>query len=184
VAYLVFDVINKPVQSFYKSTVNRKNFLKSQIRSHKSYLRSITINGDPNYKIKELDRKIREKQSEISRLRVRLSKLDRALFQLSKMLYTKENWSEFLTYITKRAKDNNLKVEWIENQPLENNSTKKFGAVLKIGINCKGQYGNILAFINDLEQSEMVTDVYSTLLKPDIGVLDAEINVTIWGMKP
>jgi hypothetical protein len=53
-----------------------------------------------------------------------------------------------------------------------------------MGIRCQGKFQSIMAFINDLEQNKLVTDVYSSDLSvdPKTKKVVADLNVSVWGV--
>ena len=156
--------------------------LKRKIESNKHYLKTITVNGDREYIVKKLDKKIANKRSELNGYRAKLRKLDGAMQKLSGVLYTKGNWSKFLHNIAIKAKDSNLKVFSITNTVLDQNTT--FGKVLDIDIQCQGKYGEILSFMNDLEQTKLVANVVQVKLTATDSVPKADIKLSVWGIKP
>lgn len=202
VGYLIYTLIS-PISSEYRKnqeSINSK--LNSKIRADESYLRGITVNGDRNYKIKQLDKKIKENTRSLNEYRAKLRKLSIAMKKINGVLYTKDNWSKFLHNIASKAKDNNLKLFSITNIVLDQNGTKKvkkintktigekgksnnnFARVLDIDIKCQGKYGEILAFMNDLEQTKLVANVSKVKLTATEGNPEADIKLSVWGIKP
>ena len=59
-----------------------------------------------------------------------------------------------------------------------------FGKVLDVQIKCQGEYNKILSFINDLETTDMVTNVSNASIKvaPKNPIVD--INLSVWGIRP
>ena len=183
VGYLLYTLIS-PISTNYREKQEGINKdLTHKINSANSFLRSITVNGDRDYKVKELNRKIVKKRVELNSYRAKLTKLNGAMKQLSGVLYTKDNWSKFLHNITVKAKQNNLKVNSITNVVLDQNGTT-FGKVLDIGIECQGKYGEILSFMNDLEKTKLVANISSVKLTATQSEPKVDINLSVWGIKP
>ncbi len=202
VGYLIYTLISPLSSEYRKNQESINSKLNSKIRADESYLRGITVNGDRNYKIKQLDKKIKENTRSLNEYRAKLRKLSIAMKKINGVLYTKDNWSKFLHNIASKAKDNNLKLFSITNIVLDENGTKKvkkintktigekgksnnnFARVLDIDIKCQGKYGEILAFMNDLEQTKLVANVSKVKLTATEGNPEADIKLSVWGIKP
>ena len=182
--YLLYSYISPMASNFKKAQLDRKKSLNDSIRKSNEYLRSITVNGDREYKIKEINKKIHITTVELNKYRGKLRKIDSVMQnKLNSVLYTKNNWSVFLNSITQKAKESNLKLYNLSNTiPPDNNST--FGKVLEVGIKAQGKYGNILKFTNELEKNRLVT----TIGKLDFNATKSDpivnINMSVWGIKP
>ena len=182
VGYLIYTFLS-PISSSYREQQESMNRdLKTKISSDNSFLKNITVNGDRDYMVKELDKKIVEKRRDLNDNRVKLRKLDGAMKRLSGVLYTKGNWSKFLHNIATKAKDSNLKVFSITNTVLDQNGT--FAKVLDIDIKCQGKYGEILSFMNDLEQTKLVANITRVKLTATDSAPKADIKLSVWGIKP
>jgi len=184
VGYLLYSYISPMASNFKKVQLDRKKSLNDSIRKSNEYLRSITVNGDREYKIKEINKQIHITTVELNKYRGKLRKIDSVMQnKLNSVLYTKNNWSVFLNSITQKAKESNLKLYNLSNTiPPDNNST--FGKVLEVGIKAQGKYGNILKFTNELEKNRLVT----TIGKLDFNATKSDpivnINMSVWGIKP
>ena len=182
VGYLIYTLLS-PISSTYREQQESiNNNLKMKINSDKSFLKNITVNGDRDYMVKKLDKKIVEKRRDLNDNRAKLRKLDGAMKRLNGVLYTKGNWSKFLHNIATKAKDSNLKVFSITNTVLDQNGT--FAKVLDIDIKCQGKYGEILSFMNDLEQTKLVANVTRVKLTATGSEPKADIKLSVWGIKP
>ena len=182
IGYISYSFFYPFAQEKYNKAHNKNNSLKKSISSHKQYLQSISKNGDKNYlvnkyenDIKKLDKQIENANDEISFISVNLD-------DLSPLLFNKESWSKFLNSITKQAKKQSVSINYIENEYVDNNGS--FGHVLQIGVGCSGSYKNITKFINQLERSVLVTDIYGTHLYLDKNdtLISADINISVWGI--
>ena len=182
VGYLIYTLVS-PISSAYREQQESTNRnLKMKISSGNSFLKNITVNGDRDYMVKKLDKKIVEKRRDLNDYRAKLRKLDGAMKKLNGVLYTKGNWSKFLHNIATKAKDSNLKVFSITNTVLDQNGT--FAKVLDIDIKCQGKYGEILSFMNDLEQTKLVANVTRVKLTATDSEPKADIKLSVWGIKP
>jgi len=183
IGYLLYIYILPYAQDRFEHSVVEKQKLEKLIAEERGYLRSITVNGDKNYYVRTYKNKIKEKKHTIERYNKKIAMLNENFRKLSEILFNQKSWSNFLESISERANVN--EVELLE---LTNNYVKQkisFGHVLEIGIKCTGTYPHILNFINDIEQSKLVTDIYETLIytteESGDGVI-AEIKISVWGV--
>ncbi|ADV45981.1 type 4a pilus biogenesis protein PilO [Nitratifractor salsuginis] len=182
IGYIVYLELIPYAVDRYKFSLLTQKKLKKKIAEEKTYLHSITVNGDRNFYIKKFDREIAQKKKAIKNYKERIALLDKSFQKLSEVLFNRHNWSIFLDSITKRAHANGVKILDLTNQYI--NDKKNFGHVLEMGIKCEGKFQSIMSFINDLEQNKLVTDVYSTDLQvdPESKEIVADLNVSVWGV--
>ncbi len=182
VGYLLHIVVYPMAESYKKQELSKNKKLNKNIASAQRYLRSITVNGDKDYKVKQKDKIIVQKKMELNTLREKLTKIKGAVTKLSTIVYNKDNWSKFLDDIALQAKNNDLKVFNISNKMYDQNET--FGKVLDVQIRCQGEYNKILAFINDLETTDMVANVSNAKIEVAPNNPIADINLSVWGIRP
>lgn len=165
------------------NTANRaKQTLEKNIRTSQEYFRGITQNGDRNFYLKKYDNDIDKLEKEIKKTNDDISFIAISLEELSPLLFNKKSWSKFLNSITQQAKNQDVNLKYIDNNYVANNGS--FGHVLQISVGCDGQYKNIVKFINQLEKSVLVTDIYGSHLYLDKNdtVVAADINISVWGV--
>jgi len=182
IGYLVYTLLSPMAESYKNEQERIHNDLTNKINSANSFLQKITVNGDRDYMIKDLNKKIVQKNMELNNYRAKLQKIDGAMQQLSNVLYTKDNWSKFLHNIAVKAKENDLKLSNITNIVLDRNAS--FGKVLDVSIRTKGKYGNILAFMNDLEKTKLVSNITNVKFKATESSPVVDINLSVWGIRP
>lgn len=180
--YILYIYLYPYAKDRYDSQLNQKKQLERKIAEDQTFLRSITRNGDRNYKIREYDRQIAERKQRIEGYKKRIALLDQSFLQLSAVLFNKENWARFLDSITDRAHQNGIALDEVRNRYV--NDKAAFGHVLELKIFCHGRYQGILSFINDLEQNKLVTDVYKSKIYSDANssTTRAELDVSVWGV--
>jgi len=61
------------------------------------------------------------------------------------------------------------------------NNQDSFGHVLEIGVDCKGGYTNMIKFMNQIEESELVVDIYNIQLESN-QTINANFKVSVWGI--
>jgi len=182
IAYIAYAYLLPYTESMYKKSESTKKSIQKSIVDNNTYLNSITVGGDRNYYVKKFDQDIVNKKQSIVRINDNITFIDKNLEKLSDMLFNQKSWSKFLNSITHKAEVQNVDLEYITNKYVD--SKGSFGYVLKIGVGCKGEYRNIVKFVNELEQNRLVTDIYGTSFKSDQNSTKvfADINISVWGI--
>ena len=182
IAYLAYIYLLPYTKKMYDTSESTKKRIEKSIAENTTYLNSITVNGDREFYVKKFDHDILLKKQNINVLDKKIIFIDKNLNKLSDMLFNQKSWSIFLNSITDRAEAQNVDIQYITNKYVDNNGS--FGHVLEIGVGCKGEYKGIIKFINELEQNDLVTDVYSTNFTVDenSSQIMADINISVWGI--
>ena len=182
VAYLAWTLINPSAEAAHERSTADKKHAEKKLHEDKAYLKSITVNGDRNYHVKEYDKKIALAHKRADAYRTKITLLDKNLYKLSDTLFNKKSLSLFLDSITSNAHERNIEITSITNRPIDSNVT--FGHVLEVGLHCRGNFPKIMSFMNDLEQNTLVTDIYSSRVytESNDSQVHADINISVWGV--
>ena len=182
IGYLSYSLFLPYTEEQYKQSVRKKERLQKSIASNREYLQSITQHGDRDFYIKKYDREILELKGSIKNSHSEITFISSKLEELSPLMFNKESWSKFLNSITTQAKEQEVKIDYIENQYVDNNGN--FGHILQISVGCNGPYKNIVKFFNKLEKSVLVTDIYgsSITLNEEHTHVVADVNISVWGI--
>jgi hypothetical protein len=182
IAYIAYAYLLPYTETMYKKSESTKKSIQKSIIDNNTYLNSITVGGDRDFYIKKFDNNIITKKASIVRINDNIIFIDKNLEKLSDMLFNQKSWSKFLNSITHKAEIQNVDLSYITNNYVDSNGS--FGYVLEIGIGCKGDYKNIVKFINELEQNRLVTDVYGTQFSHEQNSTQilADINISVWGI--
>jgi len=166
----------------YKVAKRENSKLLKSINTNKKYLQSISQNGDREFYVKKYTREIKKLDKNMLTTNDEINFITMSLDELSPLLFNKESWSKFLNSITKQAKKESVVINYIENNYVDNDGS--FGHVLQIGVGCSGDYKSITKFINQLERSVLITDVYGSHLYLDNNktTVSADINISVWGI--
>ncbi len=167
-------------EDLYKTTEAEKKRLTVSIAEKNTYLSSITLSGDRNYYIKKYDNDIKNKKQQIVSLNKKIAYINNSLKKLSPMLFNQKSWAIFLNSITENAKVHNVELQFIDNKYTDTKGN--FGHVLEIEISGRGDFKNIVKFLNELEQNTLVTDIYSSHLEGSDDGISADINISVWGV--
>jgi len=178
-SYLLFL---PPAEKEYQASVKKKEKFQKSIRKHTEYLKGITVNGDRNYYVKKYDNDIKLLETKVETTNNDINFINGKLDGLSEMLFNKKSWSKFLNSLTHKAKAQDVYIDYIENNYVDNNGS--FGHVLQISVGCNGEYKNIVKFINQIEKSVLVTDVYGShiYLEDNNTIMAADVNISVWGI--
>ncbi len=182
IGYILYLYLYPYAESRYKSSLVTQKGLVKKIAEEKRYLQSITVNGDRNFYIKKYDSDIAQRKKTIEDYQKKIALLNQSFAKLSEVLFNRKNWSIFLDSITARAHANDVKLIELTNKYVKDK--KSFGHVLEIGIRAEGKFQSIMAFINDLEQNKLVTDVYASDIHydPEKNTIVADLQVSVWGV--
>lgn len=182
IAYLGYSLLLPYTEDMYNNTERKKTTLNKSIAENKEYLRSITKAGDREHYVKKYSNDIKVKKEEIVSIRNKIKYIDSNLEKLSNMLFNQRSWSIFINSITHKAGIHNINLKYITNEYADNNGS--FGHVLEIGLGATGSYRNIIRFMNEMEQSVLVTDIFKTKLSLDDNSsnIKADIHISVWGI--
>jgi lipopolysaccharide export LptBFGC system permease protein LptF len=182
ITYLSYEYFLPYTEQMYKKSEVRKKAIQKSIKDNTIYLNSITVNGDRDYYVKKYTHDIERKKQLVQKKNEKIAFINSNLNKLSDMLFNQKNWSIFLNSITTKAEMQNVDLSYIKNSYVDNNGS--FGHVLEVGVGCKGDYKNIVKFMNEIEQSVLVTDIYGTQLYMDdnSSKIVADINISVWGI--
>ncbi len=182
IAYAAYAYLLPYTEEMFKKSESTKKTIQKSIADNNTYLNSITVSGNRNYYIKEFDKDIKTKKQKIVDVNNNIKFIDKSLLKLSDMLFNQKSWSQFLNSITDKAEIENVDLSYISNKYVDSNGS--FGYVLEIGLGCKGEYKNLVRFINELEQNRLVTDIYGASFKTDKNSTEvfADINISVWGI--
>jgi len=182
IAYLGYELLLPYTEDLYKKSERSKKSIQKSITDNNIYLNSITVGGDREYYVKKFDNDIVVKKKKIVDTTNKIKFIDANLEKLSDMLFNQKSWSKFLNSVTHKAEIQNVHLDYITNQYVDNNGS--FGHVLEIGIGCKGEYKNIVKFMNELEQNVLVTDIFQSKVVSDANSSNtvADIHISVWGI--
>ncbi len=183
IAYLGYELLLPYTEDLYKKSDRSKKSIQKQITDNKTYLNSITVGGDREFYVKKFDKDIVTKKGNIVEITNKIKFIDSNLEKLSDMLFNQKSWSKFLNSITNKAEVQNVDLQYITNKYVDKEHGN-FGHVLEIGIGCKGEYKNIIKFMNELEQNVLVTDIFKTSFTSDTNSSNivADIDISVWGI--
>jgi hypothetical protein len=182
IAYLGYALLLPYTEELYQQSEREKKRIEKKIAENNTYLASITVGGDRDHYVKKYDKDIVAKKHKIVNVKDKIKFVDSNLEKLSDMLFNQKSWSIFLNSITVKAATHNVDLEYITNKYTDSNGS--FGHVLEIGLGARGNFKNLITFINELEQNILVTDIFETKFVLDSNSSDiiSDINISVWGI--
>ena len=182
IGYLSYTLFLPYAEDKYDHSISEKNRLDKSIRINRQYINSITVGGDRDHYIKKYDKDISSLEQNIKKSNKDINFISAKLEELSPLLFNKKSWSIFLNSITAQAKEQDVKIDYINNNYIDSNGS--FGHILEISVGCVGEYKNIAKFMNRLEKNILVTDIYQSDIRLDENKTTtiADINISVWGI--
>ena len=182
VGFISYSYVFPMTDSKLKQTTRISEDIDKKLFDEKNYLASVSKDGDENYKINN------EKQS-IENLKILFEKthlangyVDEKLKQLSYLLFNNKDWANFLNTITQLAQKYAIHIKVIDNKVNEPN-IQKIEQNLNLKVEFNGDFYSTMKFVNAIEESELVVDIYefnATAVKKN---LEGIMNIAVWGMK-
>jgi len=172
--YLSYTYLFEWSERMFENNKNQISSLRNSIGNDKIYLQNNTKS-----ELRKLNKEIANLKHEASDLVVEREYIEYELSNISYLYYDEKVWGAFLDSISKKAKDNRVKIIAIENKFVKERSD--FGHVLEIKIDVEGSFGNIIRFLNSVEKSDLVVDVFNLSLKRG-ATIDASFEISVWGI--
>lgn len=182
-ALLVYLFAYEPAEDYFDEAENRLNSITTKLNATNSYLDTVIINGDPNYKIKEYQRNLAMEQDSYEELKAHNAYIDKKLQELSSLTYNEENWAKFLDDVSLLAKQDKVKITQIRSNRNELNF-QKVEEVLDIQVEFEADFNDFLKYLTAIEESDLVIDVN----RMDINATEDDnltgmIGISVWGMR-
>ncbi|MBL0687331.1 MAG: type 4a pilus biogenesis protein PilO [Sulfurospirillum sp.] len=181
IGFLIYSFLFPVTKKMVIKTENSQKSIKLKLEHEKIYLNSITKNGDKQFILKKIDGEVNKLKIVFSDKQFANTYIDTKLKELSYLLFNDKNWARFLNSIAFIGEKYDVEIELINNNFFVS-SLQEIKQVLTVKINFNGEFKNILKFINELEESDLVVDINNLNLKSSntiIGTLD----IAVWGMK-
>jgi len=173
----VFPITDKML----KQTTRLSKEMEKKLADEKSYLNSVTRDGDEDFLIKKVKQDIENSKILLEKTTYANAYVDTKLKELSYLLFNDENWARFLNSITKLAQQYSVAIKVIENK-INEPSIQKIEQILTLKVDFNGNFANTMKFINAIEESELVVDIYELKCEGQKNI-EGNINIAVWGMK-
>lgn len=181
IAFVIYSSIFPVTEKILKQTKNAHKSINSKLNQEKAYLNSVTRNGDENFMIKKMSLEVNKQKNILEDTKYANAYVDTKLKELSYLLFNDKNWAKFLDSIAFIAQKYGVEVDLISNSFFEPN-LQEIKQVLTVKINFNGEFKNILKFVNELEESELVVDINNLKLESS-DTITGTLDIAVWGMK-
>lgn len=181
IAFLSYSYIFPVTDQKLKRTKRNSKSVDKKIQGEKNYLRSVTRNGDERFYIKKSEKELKNLRTILEKRTYTNAFVDDRLKKLTYLLFNNQNWAKFLNSITLLAQKNHVKIKIIENK-INKPNLQKIEQILNLKVKFNGNFKNVMKYINSIEESKLVVDIYEMNLKGTTGI-DGYINIAVWGMK-
>ncbi len=181
IAFVVYSSFFPITEKILKQTKNSHKSINSKLNQERAYLNSVTRNGDKNFIIKKITFEVKKQKELLQNTKYANAYVDTKLKELSYLLFNDENWAKFLDSIAFIGQKYGVELALIDNKFFEPN-LQEIKQVLTVKVNFNGEFKNILKFINELEESDLVVDMNNLELKSS-DTITGTINIAVWGMK-
>ena len=148
--------------------------LKNDIRNDEIYLQSHTQN-----ELRKLSKEITKNKKEVSELMVEKEYIEYELNNISYLYYDEKVWGEFIDSIAQKAKNYGVVLINLGNTFVKERSD--FGHVLELELNVEGSFASIIRFLNSIEQSNLVIDVFELEMKTG-DTINSNFKISVWGI--
>ena len=181
IGFVIYSSLFPVTEKMLKKTKNSHKSIHSKLNQEKAYLNSVTRNGDKNFVIKKMVIEVKKQKQLLEDTKYANAYVDTKLKELSYLLFNDKNWAKFLDSITFIAQKYGIEIALISNSFFEPN-LQEIKQVLTVQVNFNGEFKNILKFINELEESELVVDINNLNLESS-DTISATLDIAVWGMK-
>lgn len=179
IVFLAYEYLVPLSEKKLKQEKMAKESIERLLAIDKGYIASISKNGNDHYMINRLLKEKSDKKNYLARLIDEKTYLNVKLKELSPLLYNKKKWAKFLDSITAKANRFHIDIKSIANEFITNK--QEFGHVLEVDVKAKGAFHDILAFLNSLEESDLVVDIYQISMHGKFPI-QLQFKVSVWGI--
>ena len=181
VGFLSYSYIYPITDAKLKQTSRLAKDMDKKLLDEISYIRSISKDIDEAFIIKKVKQDIETSKLLLEKTTFTNAYVDNKLKELSYLLFNDENWAKFLNSITRLAHEYSIDIKLIENK-INEPSIQKIEQILNLKVDFSGHFTNSIKFINALEESELVVDVYELTCLGQKNI-ECQVNIAVWGMK-
>lgn len=181
-AFVAFDSLSPITDKKLKQTTRLTQEMNAKLVQEKSYYNSVTRDNNETFLIEKVQHDIDASKILLERTVLTNAYVDGKLKELSYLLFNDENWAKFLNSITQLAKNYSIDIKVIENK-INEPSIQKIEQILNLKVNFQGNFYNTMKFMNAIEESELVVDIYDFNCTAGSKNLEGQLNIAVWGMK-
>ncbi len=169
--FLLWDIAEKNFKLVKENIIN----INSQLDADNRYLQL-----NPENTITLLTKDIQATKAQMMIHKENNNYIKTKIETISSLIYDEVAWGNYLYSISKKAKNNDIKITKLTNK--YNLNKNSFGHILDITINTTATYKDTLKFINSLEQSNLVVDIHDFNITTQNQELHTDLNISVWGI--
>ena len=183
---IIYYAIIQYAQDYFDSSIASNTQITKDLDEVNSFLDGVSQNNDRNndrnFKINQEQNRLKQQQEKLADAKNTNQYFDDKLRELSYLIFNEQSWADFLDSLAFLANKNNVKITKIVNTFKEPNA-KKIEQILDINVSVDGNYKDIIAYINAIEESKLVVDINGIDINSTDGKLKGNMGIYIWGMK-
>jgi len=177
VGFLVYQFVFLETDKNIKITESKLSVVKKKVNEQKQYL---SINTPA--RLVQLKKLVEQKHIEYDNTNYKISYVDNTLTELSYLLFDDENWASFVDDISRLAKKHKVEIKEIANKFYEP-TFQKITHVVEIDVKSNANFSNMMKFLNEIEESQLVIDVHGIEIRRPEDKLEGVFKIAVWGMK-
>jgi len=181
IGFVIYSSLFPVTEKMLKQTKNAHKNINTKLNQEKAYLNSVTRNNDRNFIVRKMTIEVTKQKKRLEDTKFANAYVDTKLKDLSYLLFNDKNWAKFLDSITAIGQKYEVKIGLIQNSFFEP-TLQKIEQVLTVQVQFHGSFKNILRFINELEESELVVDINKLNLESS-DTITGTLDIAVWGMK-
>ena len=175
VFFLNYMIFWKTSEATYRTVQNKLSIIQNKLIVDNKYLKENT-----SLILQQLDIDIQNLKTDVALNVNNNSYIKNKIQDISSLNYNETTWGAYLNSISVNAKKHNIKILNFSNEILKSN--KVFDKMININLQSTGSYNNTIKFINALEQSKFVVDIYAIDIQAK-ATLITDLNISVWGIK-
>lgn len=181
VGFVSYSYLLPVTDAMLKQSTRYAKDAEKKLKDEQNYLASVSRDGDENYMIKKFKADIENSKLLLEKTTYTNAYVDNKLKELSYLLFNDENWAKFLHSITQLAQKYSMRIKVIENK-MNEPSLQKIEQILSLKVDFNGAFANTMKFMNAIEESELVVDIYELNCTGKRNI-EGQFNIAVWGMK-
>jgi hypothetical protein len=175
VFFLNYIIFWKTSEATYRTVQNKLSIIQNKLIVDNKYLKENT-----SLILQQLDIDIQNLKTDVALNVNNNSYIKNKIQDISSLNYNEATWGAYLNSISVNAKKHNIKILNFSNEILKSN--KVFDKMININLQSTGSYNNTIKFINSLEQSKFVVDIYAIDIQAK-ATLITDLNISVWGIR-
>ena len=181
IGFMFYSYLFPVTERILNQTMRNSKEVEKKLLDEKAYLASVSRDGDSTFLIKKVTSDIEKSKLLLQKTTDTNAYVDNKLKELSYLLFNDENWAKFLHSITQLAQKYSVHINVIENK-INEPSIQKIEQILTLKVDFSGSFANTMKFMNAIEESELVVDIYELNCTGKKNI-EGQFNIAVWGMK-